>query len=789
MKYTFEKIHWQEFEYLAYRVLRILISKDVKFIEGGKDKGRDIIYTGSSNIFRKDLSGKWNFQVKHKSSLNLKKNQSALKYDLKEELEKTFGKNKLEFNNYILVTNLILNGNLLDELEAVFFETKLDLKFGCENFDVISYRDLENIMNENEKLKWEFPNVIGNESFQTLIENSQIKYIEQRNEGWFNLIQKQKPKFVYTSFFRRAIQKLGQYPAIILSGPPRSGKTFNAEILALNFSIHRNYQAILVEHPDDIERTYKKDFPQIFICDDVFGKHVLTFRAEEWFQKLERILSLADKSHKIIFTSREYIFRAFIKIGGDASKKFLEKIIVESHDYSEREKLALLFRYTILSPIDEYSKQLILENEALYINHKNFSPETIRTFFLDITKNTSSSVTDSLTEHLDKPDEYLKPVFFSLEDSKKAALLSVLCTDSNNEFSIYNKYKSICKDLSLKSLINAELEFDELNDSILRIFESEESKEILFYHPSMQEFLLRLLINDKTNNIKDAVLKNVNTTILDLSYLKPRKNSIISAPHQREIIMNSDDVDCLETGILRNLRNPSTNLSFIKSVFNWINIENHNLDLQLNDPALQKLLKGLTVKVIEIIFSEEFYSFHRDGDSFTWSEILQSIHSSILKYKLTIRSFHAVKLLLENKSMENFGWKISLYSLYYLGEKETFDVLPNSYFGLFKDKLQESINDLGYEVYGNDFPKFEFYKKEIKKNPLYEKMRRKPNQDWYPRFLIVNNKIKTLKKMRKFETAQKILNTVSEEYSELDKLRIYAKNRHNFIVGQGWWNE
>ena len=369
MKYTFEEIHWQEFEYLAYRVLRILISKDVKFIEGGKDKGRDIIHNGTSKNFRVDLSGKWNFQVKHKSSLLVTKNQNSLKSDLKKELKKTFITNNLEFNNYILVTNAILTGNLLDELRSTYNQSKSELNFNCEHFDIVSYRDFENVIDENEKLKWEFPNVISKESFQSLIENSQTRYIKQRNKGWFNLIRNQKTKFVYTTFYQRAIQKLGKFPAIILSGPPRSGKTFNAEILALNFSIHRNYQAILVEHPDDIEKTYNKDVPQIFICDDVFGKHVLTYRAEEWFQKFERILSLANKSHKIIFTSREYIFRAFIKIGGDASKKFLEKIIVESHDYSKIEKLSLLFRYTILSPLPKNSKSKILENEEEFINH------------------------------------------------------------------------------------------------------------------------------------------------------------------------------------------------------------------------------------------------------------------------------------------------------------------------------------------------------------------------------------------------------------------------------------
>jgi len=305
----------------------------------------------------------------------------------------------------------------------------------------------------------------------------------------------------------------------------------------------------------------------------------------------------------------------------------------------------------------------------------------------------------------------------------------------------------------------------------------------------MQEFLLRLLINDKTNNIKDVVLKNVNTTILDLSYLKSKIKSMISAPLKREILLNTDDIEFVKTGIFRNLDNPSTDLSFVVSIFKWVNIENHNLDLQLNDPLLQKQLKELTVEIINTIFSKKFYLYHKESNAFIWSQILQSIHTSISKFKLSETNFHSANLLLENKYLENFGWKICLYSFYYVGEKETLEILPKNYFDLFEGKLLSSIQKLGHEVYGEDFPKFEFYKEEMMKNPHYEKVKRKPNQNWYPRFSIVNKKIKTLKEMRSFRTAQSILNTVGEEYSALDSLRVYSKNRHNFIVGKGWWSE
>ena len=83
MKYNLDDLHWQEFEVLAFKILQILIAQDVQFLEGGNDKGRDIVYAGKSD-FNTSYSGKWIFQAKHKSKLNIEDElASTLVSDLK----------------------------------------------------------------------------------------------------------------------------------------------------------------------------------------------------------------------------------------------------------------------------------------------------------------------------------------------------------------------------------------------------------------------------------------------------------------------------------------------------------------------------------------------------------------------------------------------------------------------------------------------------------------------------------------------------------------------------------
>src|SRR5690554_6578828 len=122
MKYNLNDLHWQQFELLSFNILQRLVAYGIQFIEGGSDKGRDIIYEGKSHVFQPFWDAKWIFQIKHKGvkGKDQSKAAQALLSDLKIELEQVYIKNKLNFYNYILVTNLYASGDLNDKAEKVF---------------------------------------------------------------------------------------------------------------------------------------------------------------------------------------------------------------------------------------------------------------------------------------------------------------------------------------------------------------------------------------------------------------------------------------------------------------------------------------------------------------------------------------------------------------------------------------------------------------------------------------------------------------------------------------------
>lgn len=790
MKYNLDNLHWQEFEILSFKILQKLIAPEIQFFEGGNDKGRDIVYEGKSNGFRQEWAGKWIVQVKHKSSaLDEKKISKLLSEDLKKELTKIFVTNKIVCDCYILVTNKAISGNTYDEIQLVFNSFKLTHSITCNNFDIISYRHLETCIEESNEIKWSYPNIISHPDFEVLIRNAINYHIETRKRGWLKSILNQREKFVFTQFFQKANEKISEFPAIILSGPPKSGKTFNAEMLALNYCIYNNFQPILIDSPDEIEKTYSENLRQIFICDDAFGKHALNYQAEEWFKKLDRIFSLIDKNHLIIFTSREYIFRAFLNYGNTTTQQILEKIIVESHNYTSQEKFGLLYRYTTLSILSDNDKTSILSEEKYLIKHKNFSPETIRAFFANLSTDNKKSPLQMLKEHLEKPDAYLSEVFFKLDIVKQAALLSVLCSIKSNLKEIHKTFSLISKDLSLNSILNTEIEFDELNDSILRILKSDEIEEVRFYHPSMQEFLIRQITEDKHGKLREIVLKNLNVLILSLSQIRPTGKSIQNDNNPNIVKLSSFDINYINTGFSRRISDPNFIIFQISGLLNWFRTGSQAPDLKLNDKPLFDSTRQLILNIIKKVSSSEFYYYRKGEDCREWAKMLFIIKSISTTYFIEMAEVKFVffKDLIESKKADPYYWELVFRILWYENDEFVFQIVGRDWLNNFYSDLKSDIYKLGYELFGNDFPEFNQYRIDVKRDKMTQKRKFKPNKFWYPRYIVVQEKIDVLKENKGTRIGMNILNKILEPYEELKHVSDFAKNRHWYNIQQGWW--
>lgn len=770
-KYDIVNIEWQEFELLSFKCLQIDISKSITYIEGGNDKGREFIYKGNTSFFtenNKELT--YIFQAKHKSTLDFK----ALKNDLKNELEKVYLKNELVSDIYCLVTNISLSGNQNDELHLIFndFIQENNLSYDLD-FKIYGYRHLESCLDTNNSLKILFPSIIKNTDFKLLLEDIINRNSTINSDSFIKLFYRNKAKFVTTSVFEEALSKINRNNILLLSGPPKSGKTFTAEMVIFNKYCTEEFIPYNIISIDDFNSAYDKSKKQVFLFDDTFGKYNIDLnRADIINRKIDYIFDLIDDNHKCLFTSREYIFRAFVNYASKEVKEFIQKINVDVYKLNKYEKESIFSKYYKLST----NQKEVTTNISSLLDHENFTPEVIRSYF-EINQGYNYL---EFVNHLNFPDEYLKKIYTNLSEDKKILLLSILLSSNRKADSISYSHNNICDDLNKpKRLINIYEELELLSDSLIKTF----GEKYLFYHPTMFEFFVRYIDSD-ASSYRTILFKNINVDLLLISNFKKRSD--------KNIEISSNDIHDLIIGFKRYIFSPKVNVSNLNGMFAWLNDNDKLINFQLK---YKDLFKELCDSIVNALGEFDLNVIADSNEDFL-GIFFKSVKRVNFKNHIINREVFNKKdlelILTKNKNKERF-WYLVFNLIPFLEDDIVFNekYLGRDWLNLFYSELRDEINKLGNELFGNAYPNFETvreYEKLIEEKS-FEKARKfskksiadykiGTNKTWYKRYSLCKEKMMTIKAAQPH--GYKIYNLLVPAFSPLSLLEENQKNRYIF---------
>ncbi|MCF0060560.1 hypothetical protein MUK70_15055 [Dyadobacter chenwenxiniae] len=567
VKFDLAILGWQQFELLAFKCLQEDISRSIKYFDGGKDKGRDIIYSGVTHFFEVgENSADHIFQVKHKSDL---KAFADLKNDLNKELRKVIIRHDLPFDNYCLVTNLPINANEYDELRELFIDFKAEHSPNRSiNFYIYDYHHFESAIEKYSYIKWSFPSIVKSTDFEYIIRNLFIEKNSLFVKTWLSIFNRNRAKFINTNIYEEAKVKIEDNTAILLSGPPRTGKTFTAEMILLDKFIQEGFCPYKIDNIEKFFNFFVEGEKQLFLFDDTFGRHEIEpSRADEINRKLEDVFELLDSNHKCVFTSREYIVRAFDEYSDLNIEKMLSKITVDTSFLTPEEKENLLLRYfTIKFPNCDFAYPNGLK---LLTSHVNFSPESVRSYFEDV----DEFKAHLFLRHIGKPFKYLEKIFINLSIEKQSILLSILVSLRSDLKNIEYSYKNICNDYGRNSFISLQREVYNMDESIIKI----EGNQISFFHPSMVDFFVEYLGN--LNDIyRDVIIKNINFELLSLVRFNNRSSPEIL---KKYIYLELSDLDSLQLGFRRIISNQNISIADINAILIWLNSPNILISFKL----------------------------------------------------------------------------------------------------------------------------------------------------------------------------------------------------------------
>ena len=672
------------------------------------------------------------------------------------------------------MTNITISGSQYDELTDIFnkFISDNNLSSGIR-FEIYSYRNIEACIDEHESIKWNYPIILKTVDFKYLIENIFKSSKQTISSAWLSVFTKNRSNFIYTNIFEKAYQTLEAKSILILSGPSKSGKTFNAEMLLLKYFGEKAYIPYKIDKIEDFDNFYDEKENQIFLFDDAFGKYnVDLYRADSFNRKMEYIYELVDEKHKCVFTSREYIYKAFINYSDNIKDNYITKITVEVQLLTKEEKESILFRYyRKVNPIYKVIKEDVLKK---ILNHKNFSPETIRAYFAN---NTNSGISN-IFEHLDSPDDYLKKDFDNLSDEKKITLLSTLLSLNGTVQSIAYSYNTICDDLRKPILKSINDMLNELDGSMLK----RDGNEYDFYHPSMFEFFVRFISRD-TSVYRKLLLCNVNSRLLNTIGLLPNQ--------QKDIIeINDTDLVFLYTGFERMIKNPGLSMIELNTLIIWISNSDMfflRLKSQEKHNELKSIIKSLLLSIEPVRFEKE--------DILSVSAFFHNTH--LIYHDLKIDNT-IIENILRIRKEEDEYWLLVFRIIPFMPNELAIEAVTRDWFLKFYNGLRTDIDALGRELYGSAYPDFEElipYQKLIKEKRFKEaELLKKKNKtdflqktksNWFPRYLKVKEKMKVLKSSQPL--GYKLYEKLISSFSLLTGLEDHESNRYIFNKEKGWW--
>jgi len=322
-------------------------------------------------------------------------------------------------SNYLLVTNYRVTAQFEEE-------TKLRCRhFGCENFFAFGYEWLASLIQRSSRLRTLIPRLYG------LGDLSQIL-----DERWYaqtqKLLEAQKEnlrKFVPTWSYRSAVDALNEHGFVLLLGEPAVGKTAIAATLTLASGDAWKCRPMKVERASAVREHWNPDDPkQLFWIDDAFGETQYdSARVHEWNSVFPWLDAALKSEAKIILTSRDYIYshaRTDLKQSAFPLLKESQVVVdVASLRHEEREQI--LYNHVRLGDQSQSWRKSFKEYFDIVAQHPQFRPEIARRFgSRTFTKNLVLTRT-TVTNFVERPEEFLKETIEGLSDDDKSALAAI----------------------------------------------------------------------------------------------------------------------------------------------------------------------------------------------------------------------------------------------------------------------------------------------------------------------------------------------------------------------------
>lgn len=485
VSYELQSLGWKAFQDLCATVTSQILGQTVQVFLSSKDGGRDGGFQGSwKQSGNEDFSGPFTIQCKFTS----RRDESLAVSDVSDEIDKARNlASKGLAETYILITNYGVSGPTDEKLRELFLAIP-----GIEHF--ASYgRDWINLkIRENSKLRLLVPRVYGLGDLSQILDE---RAYTQAQDILFSMGE-DLAKFVVTRAYRDAANALIEHGFVILLGEPAAGKSTIAAHLSLGAIDNWGCSTLKVRNAEEFVQRWNPNEPkQFFWIDDAFGTtQYQRERSDEWNQVFPHLMAAIKKGARVLFTSRDYIYRA---ASADLKRSAFpliasSQVVINVQNLSKEEKEQILYNHIKLGDQPLSIKLQLRPHLAEIAINLKFLPEIARRlgsqFF---TKNLFGGfwidplMRERLRRFVEHPLEFLIEIVESLDHDSFGAIALVFINGGTLESPMrFNEIEERALGLLGASAGGVQSAFSSLDGSLLKLTKSGGTFAWTYKHPT-----------------------------------------------------------------------------------------------------------------------------------------------------------------------------------------------------------------------------------------------------------------------------------------------------------------
>lgn len=413
--YELHTLGWKAFQNLCATIVGEVWTQTVSGYLSSNDGGRDGAFRGTG--ISKDgrgFDGTFTVQCKFTS----KRDKLLTIGDLDDELSKAARLAKKGIaQNYLLFTNAGVSGKLAEELEARFLSIR-----GIRRFEVYGCDRISQIIRETPRLRMLVPRIYGLGDLSQILDER--AYAQAREI--LSVMGDDLSKIVITDAYKRSAKAVVNHGFVLLLGEPASGKSTIAASLAMGSLDEWRCSTVKVRTAEEFVRHWNPNEPkQFFWVDDAFGTTQFDFRrAEEWNQAFPYLQSAINRGAKVVFTSRDYIYKSATRFLKKSSFPLLDdsQVTIYVERLTSDEKDQILYNHIRRGTQPPEFKRTIKAHLPSIATNSRFSPEIARRLGNMVFTRALEITPKSLKAFVEQPMALLGEIVRTLDKSSYSAL-------------------------------------------------------------------------------------------------------------------------------------------------------------------------------------------------------------------------------------------------------------------------------------------------------------------------------------------------------------------------------